>query len=133
MRGEIAEGFPQYIQELAGEVQAAAQQGTPLNSNAAGRHDFTDQLALAIDDATTMDVDDAVAIEALAGGGWRVWVHVADPTEHVASGSALDLEAMQRCAAQQAIRPAAVFGLLLGPRFPKAHPPGSQPRTAASL
>lgn len=127
MRGEIVEGFPEYIQELAAEVQAAAQQGSPLNANAVPRHDFTGQLALAIDDATTMDVDDAVAIEALACGGWRVWVHVADPTEHVASGSALDLEAMQRCDTLLALRSAAVFWVPRGPVFSNACQPAPLP------
>lgn len=98
MRGEIVDGFPEYIQQLAGEVQAAAAQGVPPHADGVSRRDFTGTLALAIDDATTQDVDDAVSIEELAEGGWRVHVHVSDPTEHVASGGALDLEAMQRWA-----------------------------------
>eukprot|EP00892_Ulva_mutabilis_P008006 jgi/Ulvmu1/5578/UM023_0115.1 len=96
MRGEVADEFPVYVQDLAAEVQAAAAQGTQQDGDGVERHDFTERLALAIDDAATRDVDDAVSIEALPGGGWRVHVHVSDPTEHVASGSALDLEAMQR-------------------------------------
>lgn len=60
------------------------------------RTEYTGAPALAIDDSTTLDVDDAVSVEAREGGGWRVAVHVADPAAYVGAGDPLDLEALER-------------------------------------
>ena len=56
-------------------------------------------MAIAIDDESTREVDDAIHVAAREGGGWQLYVHVADPTALVRRGSALELEAMTRCAA----------------------------------
>ena len=49
-----------------------------------------------IDPPTARDLDDALSIEPLAGGTFRVGVHIADVTYFVPAGSALDGEARER-------------------------------------
>jgi ribonuclease R len=49
-----------------------------------------------IDPATARDHDDAVCVEPLGDGGFRLWVAIADVSHFVAEGGALDLEARRR-------------------------------------
>ena len=43
------------------------------------RLDLTALASISIDDAETVEVDDAIALEVKENGGHRLWVHVADP------------------------------------------------------
>jgi exoribonuclease-2 len=52
--------------------------------------------AFSIDDATTTEIDDALSLEALADGGWRVGVHIAAPALGITPGSELDRIARER-------------------------------------
>jgi exoribonuclease-2 len=58
--------------------------------------DLTALASVTIDDDTTTEVDDALAVETLADGRTRFWVHIADPGRWIAPGSPLDLEARRR-------------------------------------
>jgi ribonuclease R len=49
-----------------------------------------------IDPATAQDHDDAVCVEAAPGGGYRLWVAIADVAHFVPEGGALDAEARRR-------------------------------------
>ncbi|MFK8022290.1 MAG: ribonuclease R [Pseudomonadales bacterium] len=49
-----------------------------------------------IDGEDARDFDDAVYAESKKGGGWRLWVSIADVSHYVTVGSALDREAAQR-------------------------------------
>ena len=60
--------------------------------------DLRTQRVLTIDDASTREIDDGLSVEALPGGGHRLWVHIADPSRWVAPGSPLE------CAARDAVR-----------------------------
>lgn len=60
------------------------------------RLDLTHRTAYAIDDEGNRDPDDAVDVEALPGGGTRLWVHVADVAALVPPDSPLDTEARAR-------------------------------------
>ncbi len=60
------------------------------------REDFRGDFVLTIDPPDAKDFDDAVAIAPLPGGGWRLWVHIADVTSFVAEGGPLDREASRR-------------------------------------
>ena len=60
------------------------------------RRDLRDLPTLTIDPAGAGDFDDAISAEALAGGGVRVWVHIADVAAYVPEGSLVDLEARRR-------------------------------------
>jgi ribonuclease R len=61
-----------------------------------GRVDHRDLPTLTIDPATAKDFDDALSIEPLAEGGWRLYVHIADVAHFVRRGTALDREAAER-------------------------------------
>ena len=60
------------------------------------RQDLTGLASLSIDDAGTIEVDDALALEPRSGGGWRLWIHVADPTALLPLNNPLALEACRR-------------------------------------
>lgn len=74
------------------------------------RLDLTHLPAFAIDDEGNQDPDDAISLEQLDGGMWRLWVHVADVAGLVAPESALDLEARNRGATLYL--PDATYGML---------------------
>ncbi len=61
-----------------------------------GRIDLTDRQCFTIDPETAKDFDDALDIEKLPGGGYKLGVHIADVAAYVKEGDALDLEAMRR-------------------------------------
>ncbi|MBW2695923.1 MAG: VacB/RNase II family 3'-5' exoribonuclease [Deltaproteobacteria bacterium] len=60
------------------------------------RLDLRERCFLTIDPATARDHDDAVCVEALPGGGDRLYVAIADVSYFVAEGTALDREAWLR-------------------------------------
>jgi ribonuclease R len=61
-----------------------------------GRIDLRDQLTITIDGETARDFDDAVGLEALPNGRFKLGVHIADVSYYVREGSALDEEAYRR-------------------------------------
>ena len=52
--------------------------------------------AFSIDDAATTEIDDAFSVTPLAGGGWRIGIHIAAPGLGIAPGSPLDALARRR-------------------------------------
>ncbi|HLH66855.1 MAG TPA: RNB domain-containing ribonuclease [Solirubrobacteraceae bacterium] len=78
------------------EREAARAAQSPPGDVGDGRRDLRELPTFTIDPVGARDFDDAVSAEAIEGGGWRVWVHIADVCAHVASGSALDREAQRR-------------------------------------
>ncbi len=61
-----------------------------------GRVDLRDQVCFTIDGETARDFDDAVAIEKLENGNFKLFVHIADVSHYVKQGSKLDREAYKR-------------------------------------
>ncbi len=61
-----------------------------------GRLNLTDRLIITIDGEDSRDFDDAVEVELLDNGNYRLGVHIADVSEYVRKGTALDEEAFNR-------------------------------------
>ncbi len=69
---------------------------SPQEKDCKGRLDLRDRPIVTIDGETAKDFDDAVEVEKLAGGKWRLGVHIADVSHYVREGSPLDKEAYKR-------------------------------------
>src|SRR5205807_25183 len=61
-----------------------------------GREDLREQFIVTIDPDDARDFDDAINVERINGGGWKLGVHIADVSHYVAPGTQLDREALKR-------------------------------------
>jgi ribonuclease R len=85
---------PEFPDEVINEVTEI-----PLEipeSTIAKRRDLRGEVIFTIDPDTAKDFDDALSVEPLEGGRWRLGVHIADVAEHVRPGTALDASALER-------------------------------------
>lgn len=60
------------------------------------RRDLRSLPTITIDPATAKDFDDALSLEMLPGGGFRLYVHIADVSHFVRKETAIDREAIER-------------------------------------
>ena len=86
----LPESFSQEIEEFA------ASKKSPTAKDFKGRVDYRGLTILCIDPEGARDHDDAVSVERLPGGGFKLGVHIADVSYYVPEGSALDEEALNR-------------------------------------
>ncbi len=75
---------------------AAVQNVPDAVTDIGSRRDLRDELIFTIDGDDARDFDDAVSVEVLANGNYRLGVHIADVTHYVRPGMALDNEALSR-------------------------------------
>jgi ribonuclease R len=87
---EIPIEFPP---EVLKEAELAEE---PDEKNVQKRTDFRKLLTVTIDGESARDFDDAVSIEKLKNGHFRLWVHIADVSHYVRTGTPLDREALLR-------------------------------------
>lgn len=88
---EINDSFPdEVIKELDNIPEEVS------SKEKIGRKDLTNEVIFTIDGDDTKDIDDAISIEVLENGNYKLGVHIADVSYYVKEGSALDKEAMDR-------------------------------------
>ena len=87
----IPDEFPPHILE---SVRSFPKDPTPEDWK--GREDLRDRVIITIDGESARDFDDAISIDRLDSGIFRLGVHIADVAHYVEEGSALDLEAYRR-------------------------------------
>ncbi len=90
-----AYGIPHEWPEAV-EREAAALAPEPSEADKVGRVDIRNLPLVTIDGEDARDFDDAVYCEPKKGGGWRLWVAIADVSHYVGVDSALDREAKLR-------------------------------------
>lgn len=84
---DFSDEVKQEVKELPMEV---------LKDDYIGRRDLRDMEIFTIDGDDTKDIDDAISIEKMDNGHYRLGVHIADVSYYVKEGSPLDQEAMER-------------------------------------
>jgi len=81
--------FPESVLKEAAQIPLDIQ----INS---GRRDLRNKTIITIDGEDAKDLDDAVCVEEKENGNYLLSVHIADVSEYVKEGSALDKEAFER-------------------------------------
>ena len=61
-----------------------------------GREDCRSHQVVTIDPDDAKDFDDAICLQRIPAGHWKLWVHIADVSHYVKPGTALDDEAAKR-------------------------------------
>ncbi len=91
----LVRGFEEAVER---EARRAAERGLRpgRGGGSPARKDLRDLATFTIDPVGARDFDDAISAERMAGGGVRVWVHIADVSAYVREGSAVDVEARER-------------------------------------
>ena len=87
---EIPIDFPK---EVLQEAELAEE---PDGESIQKRKDFRKLLTVTIDGESARDFDDAIGIEKLENGHFRLWVHIADVSHYVRMDTPLDREALLR-------------------------------------
>ncbi|MGI6020301.1 MAG: ribonuclease R [Lachnospiraceae bacterium] len=86
----ISSEFPPSVLREASDMPVSV-----VASNYPDRKDLRSQICVTIDGEDAKDLDDAVSVEKTADG-YTLWVHIADVSHYVKTGSALDKEAFHR-------------------------------------
>ena len=83
--------FPDDVKEEVKEIPSEVSEEEMV-----GRRDLRDEVIFTIDGDDTRDIDDAISIEKLPNGNYKLGVHIADVSYYVKEGSPLDVEAQER-------------------------------------
>ena len=92
----LEEAFPEAVEREALSYGTDPSEEDVASELARGRRDLRSGRLVTIDGADAKDLDDAVSVEALPDGGFRLGVHIADVSWYVREGTALDGEARSR-------------------------------------
>lgn len=88
---DLPEDFPREVLNEARAIPQRVEENQIRN-----RLDIRDMKLFTIDGEDAKDFDDAVSIEVLPNGNYRLGVHIADVTYYVKEGSSIDREAYKR-------------------------------------
>ena len=88
---ELAIEFPEQVISAAEALPTE-----PDPAEAQRRERFDDPAPVTIDGETAQDFDDAIAVQELPRGGFRLFVHIADVAHYVPQDGTLDVEARRR-------------------------------------
>ena len=88
---EIEDEFPIGVEEQLKSIPDHV-----LEDEYDGRLDLRNEMIFTIDGDDTKDIDDAISIEKLENGNYKLGVHIADVSYYVKENSALDEEAYKR-------------------------------------
>lgn len=85
---------PEFPEEVLREAEELPD--TVLPEEIEGRKDLRDEVIITIDGEDAKDLDDAINVERLDNGNFRLGVHIADVAHYVREGGAIDKEAAER-------------------------------------
>lgn len=88
---KLPEKFPKKVLREADNIPE-----TVSEDEISRRRDLRDMNIVTIDGADAKDLDDAISVEKLPNGNYRLGVYIADVTYYVKEGSPLDKEALKR-------------------------------------
>jgi ribonuclease R len=88
---ELPEAFPPEVEAEAQRVPRAVRP-----EDLEGRTDFRGWPTVTVDPETARDHDDAISLDRLPNGNWRLGVHIADVAHYVPEGGLIDREAYLR-------------------------------------
>jgi ribonuclease R len=93
IKHNLATEFPEEVER---EAAALPDRVPESDATAAGRLDYRGIPVFTIDPDDAKDFDDALSYEVMGGGDIRVGIHIADVSNYVRPGTALDREAQRR-------------------------------------
>ena len=93
-RKEVEKFFKQIPDDTGKDPDASKKIAKALK--AMNRLDLTNEIVITIDPADAKDFDDALSLEKLDNGNWRLGVHIADVAHFVPKNSPIDKEAISR-------------------------------------
>ena len=82
----------EFTPEELSQAESMAEETVSLE----GREDLRGDIIFTIDGEGAKDLDDAISLRRLPGGGWKLGVHIADVSHYVRERTALDRCVMQR-------------------------------------
>ena len=91
---ELPGDFPDAVYKAVDQLPGEAVLADTLKAE--GREDLRNLKMVTIDDEQARDFDDAVSLESLPDGRWRLGVHIADVSHYVREGKPIDREAFKR-------------------------------------
>ncbi len=88
--------FPKTVLHEAKTIAKSRPTNEPAPEECASRVDCREHSVVTIDPDDAKDFDDAICLERSSNDRWKLWVHIADVSHYVQTGSALDEEARKR-------------------------------------
>lgn len=92
----LSQTFPKPVLKEVESVDSNLDESVVNSEIAVGRRDLRDILTITIDGEDAKDLDDAISLEELKNGNFRLYVHIADVSHYVREKTALDAEAFSR-------------------------------------